>query len=478
MINRRFAAIAVSILLIAIPSVAYAEVSVPGTAGGGNGGGGGTGGGNGGGGGNGTGGGDNTGGGNGGSTTAWSISRVYRGNAPRGIPRVLKAPPREAINTHRMSTAGWCVGNNGANQFGPSVGAATYQWGDTYVSGGNQTIEQSYTQHGARIDCLSAPHYRDVTIECGWRIGARYEGPRDNPAIDMRRKNFPIRDTPFKRHGARSLAECDDSVTAIFTSDVSAFGNHLLAARGTSVYCTKRDYYRPDYFGNMPRDYIRSCGREHTYSANSVKWVLACGGYFAYGWERNRDFTANPCKNIPGRYSWSCDMPSNAFPYLSGLRNNREIEVFHDGKVRDLRWKTQPDPRGAVRNVTDKKAKIAYKAGTPYREGVDANDETQHFLTNPKMGVWSNGWDLGSDVNGETAVDSRYFKSGIPGSNLQLVPVWGFTAEFRVKELNVRGVNFRTERVITGSSTRYRENVATCEGVPTNIAVTRARISN
>lgn len=459
-------------LSLTFGALSTAHAAYPPTGSGNTGGGGGNAGGpGGGGGGGGNGGGSNGGGGGSVGGGYWSNTYIVKGaNASKTAKAPFPASPNSPTLRQRCS---------GSTQWGPWVGGKFVASGTTTSTSGNGGYAYNYLNSLSK-ECLPPAKYTDRTVQCGWTVGASAKGATGNSRVTPTTKNWPVASTRFKTGGAKSISECPKQMVQTYSWAKEDFGRYELIAKGQVVYCTIRDYYAADYFGNRPKDYIRSCGSPRPYSNDRVRWELFCSGW-AMGWS-NRSYFEEACgdgTNTPSNHRWSCGIPRNGQPYISGVRMNAAVDVFHDAKKRDIVWRYQPRLTGRVRAVTDKKVRLTYKSGTPFRKGVAQNDPTQHFSTSPKMGQWMDGW-AANGSSGQTRFDAQFFKAGMPGSanNLRLLPTWSFTADFLTQTMTSVRVDFRTGEVTVIGKDSYTTQTGTCTGPATNLAIQRARISN
>lgn len=406
----------------------------------------------------------------GGTSGQWSDSGIVWGNP---ASKSARAPFPRASGSKTKALR--C---SGSNQWGKYLGLRWSAWGHT-TSGGREGVGsyRYYFMDGAAGECQSAPAWRIETRRCITRVSGDVTWAyRRTDGKQVATKDLGTSYTAFEKTGHRDLSKCSAAFTKGFSFDDVVWGQYKGRAFAYERIMTIRRYVTPHArTGKIPPSVVLSVSGERQVNPVTVWWTQTCKG-LEIGKKDDRDFTGNGCVPKGSTSEWKCVLPSTAYPYVAGVRNSRAIDVFHDAKKQPLEWRTLPKPTGDVRGITGKRVRLDYVKGTPFREAAAVNASNQHFLTVPALGSWRSGW-LADGSAGKTKYVGQFFKAGLPGQNLVLRPLYAFTAEFKHEYAVVSGIRSDGSLVFT-TKTRWAASTASCPGVPTNLAIQRARISN
>lgn len=406
----------------------------------------------------------------GGTSGQWSDSGIVWGNP---ASKTARAPfPRASgskLKTLRCS---------GSNKWGRYLGLRWSAWGHTTSSGreGNGSYRY-YFLDGAAGSCIDAPHYVYDSKRCVTRVSGDVSFTYRNAAgKPVTTKDLGTSYTAFAKSGGKDVSKCTDVFTKGFTFHLDGWGQYRgRAVAYERIMVVKRYTTDNARTGKRPPSEIISVSGERRVNPVTVWWTQSCAKGVETG-KKDRDFSANGCKPKGSTSEWKCVLPSTAYPYVAGVRNSAVIDVFHDAKKQPLEWRTLPKPTGDVRAITGKRVRLDYVKGSPFRQGAAANAANQHFLTIPSMGSWQPGWEA-DGAAGRTKYVGQFFKAGLPGRNLVLRPLYAFTGEFKHEYAVVSGIRSDGSLVFT-TRTKWAESTASCPGVPTNLAIQRARITN
>lgn len=389
----------------------------------------------------------------------WSASGTVWGN-----------PASKTIKTSSKTTTLRC---SGGNSWGKFLGMRWTAWGRT----GGLSTGTGQTLDGTTKACVDAPHFlienrRCVTKVTG-AISAVYSNADGTPVSHV---NLGTSKTAFEKSGRKDMSKCSSTFSKSFTYSEDRWGQYNGTAVASEVVVTQKRFTTANArTGKRPATQTLSVGAERKVNPVSVWWSQSCSHGVEKG-KKSRDFTGDGCKTDDSTSEWKCVLPSTAFPYLSEVRNNQPIDVFHDAKKRPLTWKTLPTVSGDVRKVTAKKVRLDYLSGSPWRSGVAVAAKNQHFGGTPALGSWLDGWNAGGSA-GQATWQMRFYKAGLPGKPLALRPTYGFTAEFKHVYATVTGIKSDGTLVFSKKS-KWSKSSATCLGIPSRLAIVRSRISN
>ena len=406
----------------------------------------------------------------GGTSGQWSDSGIVWGNP---ASKTARAPfPRASGSKSKTLRC------SGSNQWGKYLGLRWSAWGHT-TSNGREGVGsyRYYYMDGAAGECQSAPAWRIETRRCITRVSGDVTWAyRRTDGKQVTTKDLGTSYTAFEKSGHKDLSKCSATFTKNFTFSDAPWGIYKGRAVAYERIMTIRKYVTPDArTGKIAPSVVLSVSGERKVNPVTAYWTQSCAKGVETG-KKDRDFSANGCKPKGSTSEWRCVLPSTAYPYVADVRNNGVIDVFHDAKKQPLEWRTLPKPTGDVRAITGKRVRLDYVQGSPFRRGAAANAANQHFLTIPALGSWQSGWEA-DGASGRTKYVGQFFKAGLPGQNLILRPLYAFTAEFKHEYAVVSGIRSDGSLVFR-TKTRWAKSTASCPGIPTNLAIQRARITN
>lgn len=406
----------------------------------------------------------------GGTSGQWSDGGTVWGNP---ASKTARAPfPRASGSKSKTLRC------SGSNQWGRYLGLRWSAWGHTTSSGREGVGSyRYYYMDGATGSCIDAPHYVIETRRCVTRVSGDVTWAyRRTDGKPVTTKNLGTTYTAFEKSGHKDLSKCSSTFTKGFSFSDEPWGQYRgRAVAYERVLTLKRFTTDHARTGKRPPTEIISVSGERRVNPVELWWSQSCSHGVEMG-RKSRDFTANGCKPKGSTSEWKCVLPTTAYPYIAGVRNSAVIDVFHDAKKQPLEWRTLPKPTGDVRGITGKRVRLDYVKGSPFRQGAAVNASNQHFLTIPAMGSWRSGWEADGSA-GKTRYVGQFFKAGLPGRNLVLRPLYAFTGEFKHEYAVVSGIRSDGSLVFT-TRTKWAESTASCPGVPTNLAIQRARITN
>ena len=406
-----------------------------------------------------------------GTSGTWANSGIVWGNPTSKM--VFAPDPQAPSSNTRMLLCG------GGNKWGKYLGMRWNSWGIRTTDGTSDVGSyRYYSLSGASRTCVDRPHYIIQIRHCVTKISGSVKFAYKNvKRIPVKTVKLATTTTPFASSGGKNLSKCSSEYAAKYQYLGDLWGQYNGLADAWERIATVRHYTTPNAkTGVTPPDVLLALGAERKVNPVSVWWTQSCHG-IEQG-RISRSFDGNDCRDAPDRATrWTCGLREADYPYLTGVRNNSAISVYHDGRKRDIVWKAQPKLGGNVKNVSDKKVRLIYKKGTPFRKGSAVDAPDQHFLTTPAMGAYTSGWDA-KGTAGETIFIGQFFKSGMPGDNLMLAPVWRFTAKFKHVSPGAPSVTSGGKLVFTKPVTSWAKSTGSCEGVPTNLRIVRSRISN
>jgi hypothetical protein len=407
----------------------------------------------------------------GGTSGQWSDAGIVWGNP---ASKTARAPFPRASGSKAKALR--C---SGSNKWGKYLGLRWSAWGHT-TSNGSEGVGsyRYYYLDGAAGSCVDAPHYVIETKRCITRVSGDVTWAfRRTDGKPVTIKDLGTSYTAFERSGHNDLSKCSSTFTKGFSFDDVVWGQYKGRAFAYERIMTIRRYVTPHArTGKIPPSVVLSVSGERKVNPVTVWWTQTCAKGVEMGKKDDRDFTANGCKPKGSTSEWRCGLPSTAYPFVAGVRNSSVIDVFHDAKRQPLEWRTLPKPTGDLRAIKGKRVRLDYVKGSPFRQGAALNAANQHFLTIPAMGSWRPGWEADGPA-GKTRYVGQFFKAGLPGQNLVLRPLYAFAAEFKHQYAVVSGIRSDGSLVFT-TKTRWAGSTASCPGVPTNLAIQRARISN
>lgn len=387
--------------------------------------------------------------------------------------------PDAAPNYHPEWThTGQCRGNS---PWGPYIGIETqYTVRRTYVRDGEsyRLTGSTYLQPTGVVRCIDPPRYTETGITCVTRTGGQVVGPERNPEVTPVTVRKPVRTTRFGRQIARrdqvATGVCESSWFVQFQNLLEPFGLYTASVEAHGRECVLRTYTSDDErTGTRPANFIHACGAEGILSTGEARYQQHCDpNYISAGHGGNRAFTGDDCEAV----RWDCDTPWPPRPRLGG-RLADPVQVLADGDNRRLRWR-RPNPGASanVRNVTNRRAQLQYRSGSPFREGERPGGALQFFEADPSVGSWFNGWS-GKAGGRNTGWDLRFMKAGVPEQPWEARARWYFEAEFRSTYATGIRVDARTGAFTLTTADTWTPSWAICDASPTEIDVYRSRIS-
>ncbi|KAA1399652.1 hypothetical protein [Aeromicrobium ginsengisoli] len=413
------------------------------------------------------GGGSGSGGTAGGTSGRWSLSGTIWGN-----PTTKKAvAPSPAASGSKKVT----LKCSGSNAWGPFLGQRWSSWGHRTSQGNDNGSYRYNFMEGASRTCIDAPHFVIETRRCVTRITGdvtwAYKRVDGKPVTT---RNLGTTTTAFAKSGNKDLSKCTSEYQKHFSFDDEVWGEYRGRAAAFERVATIKRFTTPHAkSGKTPRPVLLAMGPEQKVNPVTVWWSQSC----RYGVEqgrKNRDYSGNGCQGKPSTSEWKCGIAPTASPYLSGIRNSKEIEVFHDAKRRPIRFKA-PKPTGDVRAFRDKSGTLNYVSGSPFRTISGSSvanaqkNSTQHFSAVPAYGTAVSGW--------PTTWNGQWFRAGLPGQNFKARVTYRFSAEFKHQFAIVTGIR-SDGSLIYRTSTKWARSTGSCATPSTNLAITRSRTSN
>jgi hypothetical protein len=307
------------------------------------------------------------------------------------------------------------------------------------------------------------PPYVDTTGECSWSVGGSAVGATGNPAVTPKTTQFAEVGTPFA-NGKRTLAACDDPMTAPFGTVMTDWGHWTLGTHGQRATCTFRLH-------NGGREEFRGCGTPYQVRPRTFRATLSCQGV-EWGVHAQRSFAVTACDPPGGGPDPICGDAVNQQPTYLGGRGR--VKRMDDGTYGTAIWAT-PVPQGitSLRKTTVRLD--VDEASTPHRgAGVKADHRSQPFMAREGFALRHVAW-AGTPA---TTWDIAFLAAGSSKAPWTARPTWAFEGDMQVSSPVVTGVDPVTGQPTIESVTRTITVFGECTGQPLLVDIFRARNSN